>query len=115
MPNGYDHKYIYTHIGYNLKITDMQAACGLAQISKLDGFILARNNNFKYLNTHLNELKDFFILPQPTTNSEPSWFGYLLNLKDIIKFSRNDLVQFLKEKKICIRLFVNKANSISSS
>ena len=104
MPNGYDHKYIYTHIGYNLKITDMQAACGLAQISKLDEFILARNNNFKYLNSHLNELKDFFILPQSTTNSEPSWFGYLLTLKDNIKFSRNDLVQFLNEKKIGTRL-----------
>jgi CDP-6-deoxy-D-xylo-4-hexulose-3-dehydrase len=82
----------------------MQAACGLAQISKLDEFILARNNNFKYLNSHLNELKDFFILPQPTTNSEPSWFGYLLTLKDNIKFSRNDLVQFLNEKKIGTRL-----------
>jgi CDP-6-deoxy-D-xylo-4-hexulose-3-dehydrase len=82
----------------------MQAACGLAQIDKLDKFILSRNSNFSYLNLHLNELKDFFILPQPTVNSEPSWFGYLLTIKDNMRISRNSLVQFLNEKKIGTRL-----------
>ena len=104
LPKGYDHKYTYTHMGYNLKITDMQAACGLAQLNKLDKFIKKRIENFNYLYSLFSKLNDYFILPIKTEGSEPSWFGFLLTIKDD-KIKRNELLKFLDEKKIGTRLF----------
>ena len=103
LPKGYDHKYTYTHMGYNFKITDMQAACGLAQLKKIDGFIKKRLENFNYLYSLFSKLNDYFILPEKTKNSEPSWFGFLLTIKDE-KINRNELLKFLDEKKIGTRL-----------
>ena len=80
LPHGYDHKYIYSHCGYNLKITDMQAACGVAQIDKLESFINKRNSNFDYLKKNLSELSDKYILPEATEGSTPSWFGFLITI-----------------------------------
>ena len=99
LPKGYDHKYTYTHAGYNLKITDMQAACGLAQLNKIERFIKKRLDNFNYLYELFSDLEDYFILPEKTENSEPSWFGFLLTIKDE-KLKRNDVIKFLDEKKI---------------
>lgn len=104
LPKGYDHKYTYTHMGYNLKITDMQAACGLAQLNKLEKFIKKRVENFNYLHSLFSKLNDYFILPKKTEGSEPSWFGFLLTIKDD-KIKRNELLKFLDEKKIGTRLF----------
>ena len=104
LPKGYDHKYTYTHMGYNLKITDMQAACGLAQLNKLEKFIKKRLENFNYLHSQFSKLNDYFILPKKTEGSEPSWFGFLLTIKDD-KIKRNELLKFLDEKKIGTRLF----------
>lgn len=104
LPKGYDHKYTYTHMGYNLKITDMQAACGLAQLNKLEKFIKKRVENFNYLHSLFSKLNDYFILPKKTEGSEPSWFGFLLTIKDD-KIKRNELIKFLDEKKIGTRLF----------
>jgi CDP-6-deoxy-D-xylo-4-hexulose-3-dehydrase len=103
LPKGYDHKYTYSHIGYNFKITDMQAACGLAQLNKLEKFIKKRLENFNYLYNLFSELNKYFILPEKTKNSEPSWFGFLLTIKDE-KINRNELLKFLDEKKIGTRL-----------
>ena len=103
LPKGYDHKYTYTHMGYNFKITDMQAACGLAQLNKIDGFIKKRLDNFNYLYKLFSNLSNYFILPEKTKNSEPSWFGFLLTIKDN-KINRNELLKFLDEKKIGTRL-----------
>jgi CDP-6-deoxy-D-xylo-4-hexulose-3-dehydrase len=103
LPQGYDHKYTYTHMGYNFKITDMQAACGLAQLNKIEKFIKKRAENFNYLHKIFSDLQDYFILPEKTKNSEPSWFGFLLTIKDE-KYKRNDLLKFLDEKKIGTRL-----------
>jgi CDP-6-deoxy-D-xylo-4-hexulose-3-dehydrase len=90
-------------MGYNFKITDMQAACGLAQLKKIDGFIKKRLENFNYLYSLFSKLNDYFILPEKTKNSEPSWFGFLLTIKDE-KINRNELLKFLDEKKIGTRL-----------
>ena len=103
LPQGYDHKYTYTHMGYNFKITDMQAACGLAQLNKIEKFIKKRAENFNYLHKIFSDFEDYFILPKKTKNSEPSWFGFLLTIKDE-KFKRNDLLKFLEERKIGTRL-----------
>ena len=103
LPHGYDHKYIYSHCGYNLKITDMQAACGVAQIDRLESFINKRNSNFDYLKKNLSELSDKYILPEATEGSTPSWFGFLITIKDN-QIDRNKIVQFLNEKKIGTRL-----------
>lgn len=103
LPQGYDHKYVYSHFGYNLKPTDMQAAIGCAQLGKLDMFTEKRRENFQKLYDGLKDLEDIFILPQATEKSDPSWFGFLLTLKDGAKFSRNDLVEFLEAKKIQTR------------
>jgi len=103
LPKGYDHKYTYTHMGYNFKITDMQAACGLAQLNKIEGFIKKRLDNFNYLYELFSKLSDYFILPEKTNNSEPSWFGFLLTIKEN-KLNRNGLLKFLDEKKIGTRL-----------
>ena len=104
LPLGYDHKYTYSHSGYNLKITDMQAACGLAQLERLDGFIHTRRKNFDYLTNKLESLKGYLQLPCATENSTPSWFGYLIMIKENSKFKRIDLLQYLDEHKVGTRL-----------
>jgi len=104
LPYGYDHKYTYSHIGYNLKITDMQAACALAQMDRLDGFIAARRHNFKYLKDRLRSVEDFVVLPEPTAGSDPSWFGFLLTLRDEAKSRRVDLLEYLDQNRIGTRL-----------
>ncbi len=104
LPEGYDHKYTYAHAGYNLKITDMQAACGLAQMDKLEGFIQARKDNFKYLYERLQSCQDFLILPEATPNSDPSWFGFLMTIKPEANIHRVDLLSYLDQEKIGTRL-----------
>ena len=104
LPHGYDHKYTYSHIGYNLKLTDMQAAVGVAQLAKLDGFIERRRENFAYLLAKLRPLEEFLILPEATPNSEPSWFGFALTVRENAPFTRNELVQYLDKQKIGTRL-----------
>jgi len=103
LPEGYDHKYTYSHAGYNLKITDMQAAIGIAQLEKLPEFIAARKRNFEFLKDHLLHLEKFLILPDATQNSEPSWFGFPITISDESPFSREDLTRFLAEKKVDTR------------
>jgi CDP-4-dehydro-6-deoxyglucose reductase, E1 len=105
LPYGYDHKYTYSHIGYNLKITDMQAAVGLAQLDRLDDFVAARRRNWKYLRDGLRDLEDILLLPEATANSDPSWFGFCITLRPEAPFDREDLVRFLNnERKIGTRL-----------
>ncbi|MCS7054731.1 MAG: lipopolysaccharide biosynthesis protein RfbH [Thermoflexales bacterium] len=104
LPEGYDHKYTYSHIGYNLKATDMQAAVGVAQLAKLPGFIQARRRNFAFLYEGLRDLSDVLILPQATPYTEPSWFGFPITVAESAPFSRNELVQFLEGRKIGTRL-----------
>lgn len=104
LPKGYDHKYTYSHVGYNLKITDMQAAVGVAQLDRLDGFIAARQRNFDLLTEMLRPLEDVFILPQPTANSVPSWFGYPITIREKSGVDRNALVEYLNDFKIGTRL-----------
>ena len=104
LPYGYDHKYTYSHIGYNLKVTDMQAAIGVAQLKKLPEFIKIRKRNWQLLYGGLKSLEDFFILPEPTFNSDPSWFGFLLTVRDDAPFKRNTLAQYLNAYKIGTRL-----------
>ena len=106
LPYGYDHKYTYSHVGYNLKVTDMQAAVGLSQLNKLDQFIAKRRSNFEGLSDRLKSsgIDRFFILPEATQGSKPSWFGYLLTLKDEIGISRRELTAELEERKIGTRL-----------
>lgn len=104
LPHGYDHKYIYSHCGYNLKITDMQAACGLAQLDRLDTFIRQRQDNYDFLISRLASLSEYFKLPKPTENSEPSWFGFPMSVNEGVDFSREDLLRFLDQEKIGTRL-----------
>lgn len=104
LPYGYDHKYTYSHLGYNLKITDMQAACGLAQLDRLDGFIAARKANFAYLTDRLAACGEFLQLPVATENSDPSWFGFAMTLRDSAPVNRTDLLQYLDSQKIGTRL-----------
>ena len=104
LPFGYDHKYVYGHFGYNLKITDMQAAIGCAQLEKLLGFIQDRINNWKYLREKLNHLKDVFILPEKSDITEPSWFGFLMTVKEESGFKRNDIVEYLEKNNIQTRM-----------
>jgi len=104
LPFGYDHKYVYSHLGYNLKITDMQAACGLAQLLKVEEFISKRRENFNFLYSKFNSLKDFFHLPKATENSNPSWFGFPLILKNSSGVDRLALIRYLEENKIGTRL-----------
>jgi len=106
LPQGYDHKYIYSHIGFNLKITDTQAAIGLSQLSRIEKFIQKRRENHRILyNLFKKDLEDFFILPEKTKNSNPSWFGFMLTVRDRNKINRNNLVEFLEANKIGSRLF----------
>jgi CDP-6-deoxy-D-xylo-4-hexulose-3-dehydrase len=104
LPQGYDHKYTYSHLGYNLKSGDIQAAVGLAQLDRLDSFIEKRRKNWIYLYKNLKDLEEFLILPRPTENSDPSWFGFAITVKDNSPISRNDLVIKLNERKIGTRL-----------
>lgn len=104
LPYGYDHKYIYSNFGYNLKITDMQAAIGCAQLEKLPVFIEARKKNWKLLRDGLSDLSDKFILPEPAPNSEPSWFGFLLTLRENAGFTRDEIVNYLEAKGIQTRM-----------
>lgn len=103
LPEGYDHKYVYSHLGYNLKATDMQAAVGCAQLKKLDGFIQARRENWQYLRNALDDLSDVFILPEEAPDSRASWFGCLLTLKEDAPFRREELVRHLEGQNIQTR------------
>jgi CDP-4-dehydro-6-deoxyglucose reductase, E1 len=104
LPQGYDHKYIFSHIGYNLKVTDMQAAVGVAQLQKLPAFIDARKRNWRRLREGLAPFEDVLILPSPTERSDPSWFGFLITVREDAPFTRNDLVGFLEQRRIQTRL-----------
>jgi CDP-6-deoxy-D-xylo-4-hexulose-3-dehydrase len=104
LPYGYDHKYVYSHIGYNLKVTDMQAAIGVAQLKKLPGFIEKRKKNFKFLYSIFKEYKDYLILPEPEKYSEPSWFGFPVLVKESAPFKRADVVNYLESRKIATRM-----------
>ena len=104
LPCGYDHKYTYSHIGYNLKVTDMQAAIGVAQLQKLPGFIEARRNNFRLLKEGLRDLEEFFILPEATPRSDPSWFGFPIGVRPDAPFTRDAVTQHLEQHKIATRL-----------
>ena len=104
LPEGYDHKYTYSHLGYNLKISDMQAACALAQMDRLEDFTAARKHNFAYLKEGLKSCEEFLLLPEATSNSEPSWFGFPITIKPNAGVKRVDLLQYLDENKIGTRL-----------
>ena len=104
LPYGFDHKYTYSHLGYNLKITDMQAAVGLAQIPRIGEFVEARRQNYAFLRKQLEALEASFILPEATPNSNPSWFGFPLTVRKDAGFTRDDLVKHLNDKKIGTRL-----------
>lgn len=104
LPEGYDHKYIYSHLGYNLKITDMQAACALAQLDRLDHFVQTRKDNFAYLKNRLKSCEDFLHLPEATPKSDPSWFGFPVILKPEAGVKRVDLLSYLDQQKIGTRL-----------
>ena len=104
LPKGYDHKYIYSHAGYNMKITDMQAACGLAQINRLEKFIKSRKSNFKYIYDNLKSCEDFLILPEATENSDPSWFGFPITIRNNLSITRTEILKNLDKKKIGFRL-----------
>ncbi len=104
LPYGYDHKYIYSHIGYNLKITDMQAAIGIQQLRKLPLFIKARKNNFKRIYNALKEYEKYLLLPKLENNADPSWFGFPIIVREEAPFTRIDIVRHLEENKIAIRM-----------
>ncbi|WBM60742.1 lipopolysaccharide biosynthesis protein RfbH [Providencia sp. PROV188] len=104
LPEGYDHKYTYSHLGYNLKITDMQAACGLAQMESVETFVQARKDNFEYLKAGLVNCEEFIILPEATENSDPSWFGFPITIKEESGIARVDLLKFMDQYKIGTRL-----------
>ena len=108
LPHGYDHKYVYSHFGYNLKVTDMQAAIGVEQLKKLDKFIVRRRENWEYLRNALSKYSDTengpLILPEPVENSNPSWFGFLITIKNDAKFTREAMLRYLESKCIQTRL-----------
>jgi CDP-6-deoxy-D-xylo-4-hexulose-3-dehydrase len=104
LPYGYDHKYTYSHLGYNLKITDMQAACGLAQLDKAPQFIQARKDNYAFLKERLKDCEEFVNLPEPTEHSDPSWFGFPITLKENCPVTRLDLLTYLDQNKVGTRL-----------
>jgi len=104
LPCGYDHKYTYSHIGYNLKATDMQAALGASQFTKLPGFVGSRKANFHYLKTALAGLEDHLILPEATAHADPSWFGFPIAVREDAPFRREDMIRALDANKIGTRL-----------
>ena len=104
LPYGYDHKYTYSHLGYNLKITDMQAACGLAQLEKAPQFVQARKDNYVFLKARLKDCEEFISLPEPTQHSDPSWFGFPITLKENCPVTRLDLLTYLDQNKVGTRL-----------
>lgn len=104
LPDGYDHKYVYSHFGYNLKATDMQAAIGCEQLKKLDGFVEARKHNWQRMREKLDDLQEVFILPEPEKNSDPSWFGFVLTIRDGVGISREQITSYLESKNIQTRL-----------
>lgn len=104
LPDGYDHKYTYSHLGYNLKITDMQAACGLAQMDRVEELVQARKDNYVYLKEGLASCEEFIILPEATENSEPSWFGFPITIREDSGIDRVDLLKFMDQFKIGTRL-----------
>jgi len=104
LPEGYDHKYTYSHVGFNLKITDMQAACGLAQLDRLEGFIQTRKENFAFLSSRLKLCEQHMTLPKATAESDPSWFGFPITLKQTAPVTRLELLRQLDELKIGTRL-----------
>jgi CDP-4-dehydro-6-deoxyglucose reductase, E1 len=104
LPKGYDHKYIYSHIGYNLKVTDLQAAIGVAQMDKLPRFTQARKANHKFYMEKFKKYEEFFILPQKAEQADPSWFGFILTLKENTPFTRNQIVEHLEESKVATRM-----------
>lgn len=104
LPHGYDHKYTYSHLGYNLKITDMQAACGLAQMDSVESFVQARKDNFAYLKAGLANCEEFIILPEATEHADPSWFGFPITIKPESGIDRVDLLKFMDQNKIGTRL-----------
>lgn len=104
LPAGYDHKYTYSHVGYNLKITDMQAACALAQLDKLEGFIAARKHNFTFLKERLASCEEFLILPEATPGSDPSWFGFPITIRPDSGIERVDVLRYLDRYRVGTRL-----------
>lgn len=100
LPFGYDHKYVYSRLGYNLKMTDIQAACGVAQLERLEGFIQARRNNWAWLRQRLKTCEEFLILPEPTPHSNPSWFGFCVTMKESCDFRRPDFLGYLQQEGI---------------
>lgn len=104
LPHGYDHKYVYSHLGYNLKVTDMQAAVGVEQLKKFPGFIKIRQQNWKYLKEQLHDLSDVLILPEAAENSEPSWFGFLISVKPESGLDRNKVTRYIEEHNVQTRL-----------
>jgi CDP-6-deoxy-D-xylo-4-hexulose-3-dehydrase len=104
LPFGYDHKYVYSHIGYNLKITDMQAAVGCAQLGKLKSFIRARQGNFQFFKKVFKKYEKYFLLPQPAAHSNPSWFGFPVLVRDSAPFTRNEIVNHLEKNQIATRM-----------
>jgi CDP-6-deoxy-D-xylo-4-hexulose-3-dehydrase len=104
LPRGYDHKYVYSHLGYNLKVTDMQAAVGVAQLARLDAFVAARRKNWAFYREALADLADVLVLPEATAGSEPSWFGFMVTVRDGAKISRDELVRELEAQKIQTRM-----------
>ncbi len=104
LPKGYDHKYVYSHLGYNLKATEMQAAIGVEQLKKLPSIVEARRRNWKYLRENLDQYSDVFILPEATEHSDPSWFGFLLTVREDAVFSREELVRAIESKNIQTRM-----------
>jgi len=103
LPYGYDHKYVYSHVGYNLKVTDMQAAVGVEQLKKLPEFIEARKENFEKLYKGIKEFEEYLILPEAEENSDPSWFAFPLSVRENDKFTKNELVNYLEEHKVMTR------------
>ena len=104
LPEGYDHKYVYSHVGYNFKATDMQAALGLSQLSKLPTFTEIRRSNFEYLRAGLEDMEDAFILPETTAGAEPNWFGFPLAVRPDAPFSRCQLINYLDSRRIGTRM-----------
>lgn len=104
LPHGFDHKYTYSHVGYNLKVTDLQAAVGVAQLQKLAGFVAARRANFRTLRAALADLEDVLVLPEATPGSDPSWFGFPIGIREHARFARRDLLLHLEAKKVAVRL-----------